>query len=450
MNRRKFLTTTAAAIATTANAAPDLDWPETSPHQAGIDPTKLNAIRDDLARRGTKTFLILRNGRKVLEWYSPDFGPTQKHGTASLAKALVGGSSLLVAMNDNRIRPSDRASKFIPSWANDPRKSKITIRHLATHTSGIEDSTIEGIAHGKEPAWKGQFWRREPDPFSVSINDAPVLWEPGTGFEYSNPGMACLAYAVTASLRGAPQPDIFSLLRDRVMRPIGIPDNAWSIGYGRAYKLDGLDLWANWGGGAFTARATARIGEWMMKSGDWNGQHLVRSAIVQQATNYTGMPVPPRTPPTDPLRPGSGLCWYTNFDMVWPALPRDAFAGSGAQQQTLLVVPSLDLIVVRNGGALSEEANRHSAAETYRIIYEPLMAAMGYPAQPKPNPYPKSKVIHSVTFGDQITRKALDSDNWPLTWGDDDAIYTAYGDGEGFEPVLDTKLSMGLDRKSVV
>ena len=39
-----------------------------------------------------------------------------------------------------------------------------------------------------------------------------------------------------------------------------------------------------------------------------------------------------------------------------------------------------------------------------------------------------------------IVRKALDSDNWPITWGDDDQLYTAYGDGRGFEPFVKTKL----------
>src|SRR5690349_7803710 len=135
-------------------------------------------------------------------------------------------------MNDGRIRPNDRAAKYIPAWADDPLKSKITIRQLATHTSGIEDSSVEGYAHGKEPAWKGKFWRREPDPFSVSLNEAPVIIEPGTSFEYSNPGMAILAYAVTASLRGAPQTDIQALLRERVLGPIGVPEEDWSIGYG--------------------------------------------------------------------------------------------------------------------------------------------------------------------------------------------------------------------------
>jgi len=42
------------------------------------------------------------------------------------------------------------------------------------------------------------------------------------------------------------------------------------------------------------------------------------------------------------------------------------------------------------------------------------------------------------------TKKALSSDNWPITWGDDDALYTAYGDGTGFAPYLSTDISTGF------
>jgi CubicO group peptidase (beta-lactamase class C family) len=434
---------TLAGAGALAQAKP-LDWPDAGA-DSGFDMARLRAVRDELAKRNTKAFLVLRRGRKVMEWYAEGSGPATKHYTASLAKALVGGVSLLVAMQDGRIRPSDRASKYIPAWASDPKKSKITIRHLATHTSGVEDSSVTGYAHGKEPQWKGAFWRRDPNPFLTSLRDAPILFEPGTSFEYSNPGMAALAYAVTASLRGAPQNDIRTLLRDRVFRPIGIPDEAWSIGYGKAYPLDGLELWANWGGGAFTPRATARIGEWMMAMGKWDGRELVKSSWVAQAVGYTGMPLPPRTDP-DHYRPGSGLCWYTNFDGVWPSAPRDAFSGSGAQQQSLLVAPSLELIVVRNGGALSPESDRASWDAQYRYIFEPVMQAMGNPVKPVAAPYPKSRAVRGVSFGETIARQAIDSDNWPLAWADDDALYTSYGDGFGFEPRVKSKLSLGFAR----
>jgi hypothetical protein len=47
-----------------------------------------------------------------------------------------------------------------------------------------------------------------------------------------------------------------------------------------------------------------------------------------------------------------------------------------------------------------------------------------------------------------ITRHAIDSDNWPVTWGDDDHLHVSYGDGRGFEPLIDRKLSLGYARIS--
>ncbi len=63
-------------------------------------------------------------------------------------------------------------------------------------------------------------------------------------------------------------------------------------------------------------------------------------------------------------------------------------------------------------------------------------------------PYPPSNVIKNIVWApvDTITRKAAGSDNWPITWADDDAIYTTWGDGWGFEPKVTNKLSMGFAR----
>jgi hypothetical protein len=47
---------------------------------------------------------------------------------------------------------------------------------------------------------------------------------------------------------------------------------------------------------------------------------------------------------------------------------------------------------------------------------------------------------------DTVVRQAQGSDNWPTTWADDDALYTAYGDGSGFAPRLPVKLSLGFAR----
>lgn len=61
-------------------------------------------------------------------------------------------------------------------------------------------------------------------------------------------------------------------------------------------------------------------------------------------------------------------------------------------------------------------------------------------------PYPPSPVIAGIEWAslNTVVRRAKGSDNFPLTWSDDDAIYTTYGDGFGFQPFATTKLSLGL------
>lgn len=62
------------------------------------------------------------------------------------------------------------------------------------------------------------------------------------------------------------------------------------------------------------------------------------------------------------------------------------------------------------------------------------------------SPYPYSPVITSITWApaSTIVRRASGSDNWPITWGDGNNLYTAYGDGWGFDPKVPSKLSLGL------
>jgi len=356
-------------------ATPAFHWKTATPESEGMSRARLEAMRKELARRRTKTLLIIRHDRIVYEWYAKGYSRTSVHYTASLAKAVVGGLSLALALNDGLISPDDKAAKYIPQWRGDPLKSKITIRHLATHSSGIEDANIPGKSHAELPGWKGAFWRQKPDPFTIARDRAPVLFEPGSAFAYSNPGMAMLAYAVTAALKDSNSKyrDIRTLIRERVMRPIGVPEREWSCGYGKTFKIAGLDLVANWGGGAYSPNAVARVGRLFLRKGDWEGRRLIRREIVELVTRDAGGPTPKRVPPEGPF-PRSGLCWYVNSDGVWPRVPRDAFAGAGAGNQVLLVVPSLDLIVVRNGGRI-EPNNFWGGLE--KFLFNPVMEALG-------------------------------------------------------------------------
>ena len=95
-------------------------------------------------------------------------------------------------------------------------------------------------------------------------------------------------------------------------------------------------------GGSFTARATAKIGELMLQKGHWEGKALFsedayNSVLARQLLNK----------PNQLVSDHHG--WILNIARKWPSLPPDAYCGVGGGHQIVLVIPSLDLVMVRNG-----------------------------------------------------------------------------------------------------
>jgi hypothetical protein len=219
------------------------------------------------------------------------------------------------------------------------------------------------------------------------------------------------------------------------MDPLGVPKKEWSVGYGKTTSVDGLPVVASWGGGDFSPNACARVGSLLLHKGNWHGRQLISRATVEEATQNAGMPN------------HSGLGWWVNRKsdgtLVWPSVPADAFWGLGAQGQFLLVIPSLNLIVLRTGGPMTKADDVWSEISTF--VVNPLMETFAHNITA---PYPPSPVIKAVEWANEktIVRRARGSDNWPITWGDDDALYTAYGDGNGFQPFVPEKLSLGFAR----
>ncbi len=442
-----------------ASSLRDFEWVYSSPENEGMSAEKIQNLLNLQRTKGTKKLFIVKNDKVVLDWSAPGWKDAEKlHYTASLAKALVGGMSLALATHDRILHPDQAVCLNVPTWKQG-QKQMITLRHLANHTSGLEDAEVTakeaknmqdaGLHHHMDlPGWKGMFWRKDPDPFTMARDSAPVISIPGTKYAYSNTGIAMLNYAVTAALQGeSAQKNIRDYLWTNIYVPMGIKRSEFRFGYGGSYQVDGLQLVPGWGGGSITAATAAKIGRLMKNYGYWEGSQLLDSTVVQHALEYAGTAISDRPKVGDVVEPvpATTLGWYSNFDGIWKYVPRDAFAGAGAQHQLLLVVPSLDLIVARFGEDLADEGLEDAfwyAANKY--LFEPVIDAISAP------PYERSSVIKKVTFApaEEVIRMAPGGDNWPVTWADDDQLYTAYGDGYGFRPHTDIKLSLGLSRVS--
>lgn len=300
---------------------------------------------------------MIRNDKIVDEWYASGYSRTTKHFSASTAKGLMGGVCAAVAISDGRLTLDSKVATYVSQWnsSSDSRKRQITLRHLGSHTSGLEDA-VPGDPFGDD------FWARlDPpdDPFTLPRDEADILFTPGSSYRYSNPGFAMLSYLVTARMG-----NLRTLLRDRVMRRIGVPDGEWSVGYGETYAVAGLSLVPSWGGGSYSPRAAACVGRLMLRRGDWNGTRVISASAVDNVVKDVG-------------RPNSGgIGWWSNNDgSLGGDIPRDAYYVWGAGDQTVFVVPSQKLMLVRQGEQLASSPSdfRKRLAQ---YLFQPVIDAV--------------------------------------------------------------------------
>jgi CubicO group peptidase (beta-lactamase class C family) len=275
------------------DGGPRWEWARATPESQGMSAARLDSAWVELKDRRTTALLVIRNDRIVFERYAPGFDRNKPHYTASMAKALVGGMGLMLAMDAGKISADDLASHHVARWRDDPVRRMITIRHLATHTSGIEDAEQNEMAHERLTGWKGDFWKQlDPprDPYTLAASVAPVLEKPGTRERYSNPGMAMLGYCLASCIKGTADADLRSLLKHKLMDPLDVPGAEWSVGYGKTTIVDGLPVVATWGGGAYSPNAVARVGRLLLHKGKWEGRQLLSEAVVDQALKHSGLP----------------------------------------------------------------------------------------------------------------------------------------------------------------
>jgi CubicO group peptidase (beta-lactamase class C family) len=159
--------------------------------------------------------------------------------------------------------------------------------------------------------------------------------KPGTAWEYSDAGFAHLSlffYHVTGR-------EISDVMKERVFDPIGIENFGWD----RQGGVNGnIGPHTNPHSGLrFSGRDFARLGYLMAHEGKWGDKQIVPQWWVDQATKTS-----------QPMNPSYGYTFWVNTPgVLWPTVPRDAFAFRGFTASRLYVVPSLDLVVARLGYA---------------------------------------------------------------------------------------------------
>ena len=120
---------------------------------------------------------------------------------------------------------------------------------------------------------------------------------PGKHFNYSNPGLAMVSYAITAALQRHPGPkDLLGLLTSVVMDPIGASPQGWALGNRHTViTQDGLNLtlYSDWGEAAYDCPTAARVGRLMLQGGKWDGRVVIPRPLVTAGwAEHAGVPEP--------------------------------------------------------------------------------------------------------------------------------------------------------------
>lgn len=309
------------------------DWSSIDPAVAGFDPGRLATALDAALADHSSDVLVLRGGRIVAERYADAAGPNRSQQIASAAKSMV---SVLVgiAVDQGKINGVDQsAADFIPQWRGTP-KAAITLRHLLTMTSGLDDSglVVRGIAG---------------DQFEINAA-APLQATPGTRWEYQT-AIFHLLYHIVARAAGEP----FEAFAARnLISPLGLQNTTWVTNVGQGTRGPVTNYYT----ASSSGRDLARFGLFALRGGRWAGRRLVSARYFRQSIA-----------PSQDHNPAYGFLWWENARpgigpgeadgaprLRFAGSPPDTFAALGAGGQVVMVVPSLDLVVVRQGGQPAE------------------------------------------------------------------------------------------------
>lgn len=408
-----------------AAEVPGEHWAKATAVEVDLNEAKLHQARD-YALTGGGSGCIVRSGKLVLSWGDP----AQLYDLKSSTKS-IGAAALGLAIKDGRMRLEDKARQHCPTLGMPPDANahtgwldEVTILHLASQTAGFE----------------------KPGGFSKQ------LFKPGTQWDYSDSGPNWLADCVTLAYRR----DVDELMFERIFTPIGIKrrDLDWRNNAYRPDLIDGIKRREFGAGISANVGAMARFGLLWLRGGEWNGTQILPHGFVDKArTTVPGVPGLQVRVPKDygDAAKHYGLLWWNNADGTIEGVPRDTYWTWGLYDSLIVVMPSLDIVVARAG----QSWKRAKDSDHYHVLkpfLQPIVAAAGGTAARKKAPahsaapYPPSPVIRGIEWAPaaSVIKLAKGSDNWPMTWADDDALYTAYGDGNGFEPFVRKKLSMGL------
>ncbi|MGE0931468.1 serine hydrolase domain-containing protein [Peijinzhouia sedimentorum] len=292
-------------------------WEQMPPSDLGWCTNSLNDLQAFLSTTNSKAFIILKDGKIVVEWYFDGFGAQNNWYWASAGKTMT-AFLVGIAQDQALLNINDATSDYLgQGWTNltSEQENQITIQNQLSMTTGL-NYEVENLN---------------------CINPECLTFRatPGSQWYYHNAPYTLL----TNVIENASNQNINMFAQINILSKIGMSGSYLNLGSTRVFTSN--------------ARSMARFGLLALNRGKWaNEDILMDKGYFDQMTNTS-----------QSMNPAYGYLWWLNGKSrlmlpgsssavtrtLVPTAPLDMIAGLGANDQCLFVVPSENMVVVRLG-----------------------------------------------------------------------------------------------------
>jgi CubicO group peptidase (beta-lactamase class C family) len=294
----------------------DGQWETASVESLGWDEELATSLVSYLEAEGTQAFIILKDGKIVMESYFGDFTESSLWYWASAGKTLT-AFTVGIAQAEGKLRLEDPTAEYLGGgWTTAPpeKEQKIRIADQLRMTTGLDENIFE----------------------CTLPNCLQFKADSGTRWAYHNGPYTLLQNVVAEAVS-----EEFNLYFNRVLRNrIGM-DGFWLA------QGEGNNIYYS------SARSMARFGLLVLSKGVWD------SEVILEDPTYTA----DMLSTSQSMNKAYGYLWWLNgkdrymapgsqvvfSGSLIPSAPTDLIAGLGKNDQKLYVVPSQNLVVIRMG-----------------------------------------------------------------------------------------------------
>jgi CubicO group peptidase (beta-lactamase class C family) len=300
-------------------------WETKSIADLGWNQSAVQPLLDYLELKNSKSFIILVNGRIVMENYFNGHSTTTPWYWASAGKSMTSFMAG-IAQQDGYLNINNKVSDYLGTgWTSLPiaKENLITVKNQLTMTSGLDD----GVA----------------DDDCTLPSCLLYKADAGNRWAYHNAAYTLLHKVIGKAIPTSYNEDVNSYFTEKIKSKIGM-NGSWITGTGSPYNIV---YWSN-------SRSMARFGLWTLNKGKWNGQQILNENYFDQATTTS-----------QNINLSYGFLWWLNgkgscmvptlqtvfpIDLI-PNAPADMFCGLGKDDQKVYVIPSKKMVVIRMGNA---------------------------------------------------------------------------------------------------